>query len=183
MRSDGYWPTGPYASPAGPGKPLPHRSPPPEPTTRNPPLRTGLVGVLVGVTRRLQVAEHGMRWQEGQTVTRRMPSRATSRRAIRKRKNPRDGRCCRHIARVSRTEAPVGVEPTMADLQSAALATWLRSHVVNSFALRYGNLGGMVKFCPSRKPGRMLRDSRILRLCLAIGHGGPGPSILSVSRG
>ena len=24
------------------------------------------------------------------------------------------------------TEAPVGVEPTMADLQSAALATWLR---------------------------------------------------------
>jgi len=50
-------------------------------------------------------------------------------------------------------------------------------------ALRYGNLGGMVKFCLSRKPGRMLRDSRILRLCLAIGHGGPGPSILSVSRG
>ena len=27
-----------------------------------------------------------------------------------------------------RREAPVGVEPTMADLQSAALATWLRSH-------------------------------------------------------
>ena len=25
-------------------------------------------------------------------------------------------------------KAPVGVEPTMADLQSAALATWLRSH-------------------------------------------------------
>ena len=26
-------------------------------------------------------------------------------------------------------EAPVGVEPTMADLQSAALATWLRRHI------------------------------------------------------
>ena len=42
-------------------------------------------------------------------------------------KNPCEGRCCRHIAGVSEAEAPVGVEPTMADLQSAALATWLRS--------------------------------------------------------
>jgi len=33
-------------------------------------------------------------------------------------KNPCEGRCCRHIAGVSEAEAPVGVEPTMADLQS-----------------------------------------------------------------
>ena len=36
-------------------------------------------------------------------MTRRIPSRATSRRVIREPKNPRDGRCCRHIAGVSRT--------------------------------------------------------------------------------
>ena len=59
MRSDGCWPKGPFASPAGPGKPLPHRSPPPKPMTRNPPLRTDLVGVLVGVTRRHSLSGHG----------------------------------------------------------------------------------------------------------------------------
>ena len=32
-------------------------------------------------------------------------------------------------ARSIREEAPVGVGPTMADLQSAALATWLRRHI------------------------------------------------------
>ena len=40
-------------------------------------------------------------------------------------------------------EAPVGVEPTMADLQSAALATWLRRQAT-------GNLGKShrpVKWC------------------------------------
>ena len=48
-------------------------------------------------------------------------------------KNSCDGRCCRHIAGVSEAEAPVGVEPTMADLQSAALATWLRSRIAVRF--------------------------------------------------
>ena len=32
-----------------------------------------------------------------------------------------------------RSEAPVGFEPTMADLQSAALATWLRRLIVKSY--------------------------------------------------
>ena len=55
---------------------------------RNPLLRIGLVGVLVGVARRLQVAEHGMRWQAGKPVTRQIPSRASSPRAIQKQKTP-----------------------------------------------------------------------------------------------
>ncbi len=44
-----------------------------------------------------------------------------------------------------RVEAPVGVEPTMADLQSAALATWLRSHdrdFTRFRSLLQGHLGG-----------------------------------------
>lgn len=42
-------------------------------------------------------------------------------------------------------KAPVGVEPTMADLQSAALATWLRSHVCDCTRFcgtLQGHLGG-----------------------------------------
>jgi hypothetical protein len=35
-----------------------------------------------------------------------------------KTKNSCEGRCCRHIAGASEAEALVGVEPTMADLQS-----------------------------------------------------------------
>ena len=127
MQSGRCWPTAELTSPGGGGKQPRHRSRPPEPTTRSPPLQVGLSGVLVGVTRRLQVAEHGRRWQDGKTVPRQIPSRVTSPRAIQKQKNPCEGRCCRHIAGVSEAEAPVGVEPTMADLQSAALATWLRS--------------------------------------------------------
>ena len=47
-------------------------------------------------------------------------------RALRATKNPRETRGKPGIAGVKAREAPVGVEPTMADLQSAALATWLR---------------------------------------------------------
>ena len=46
-----------------------------------------------------------------------------------KRKDPRKTRENWGFARVFSREAPVGVEPTMADLQSAALATWLRSRI------------------------------------------------------
>ena len=48
--------------------------------------------------------------------------------AAKNKKTPCEDRCCRPFAGGSEAEAPVGVEPTMADLQSAALATWLRSH-------------------------------------------------------
>ena len=44
-----------------------------------------------------------------------------------KRENPRETRETPGLRRGQGGEAPVGVEPTMADLQSAALATWLRS--------------------------------------------------------
>ena len=60
---------------------------------------------------------------------------------------------CRRVGKASRPvqdgskagqEAPVGVEPTMADLQSAALATWLRSRESHRLK-RYGKSGGVVK--------------------------------------
>jgi hypothetical protein len=43
-----------------------------------------------------------------------------------KNKNPREGRCCRPFAGVFEAEAPVGVEPTMADLQSEGGARFAR---------------------------------------------------------
>jgi hypothetical protein len=84
MRSGRCWPTAELASPGGGGKQPQHRLRPPEPTTRSPPLQVGLSGVLVGATRRPQVAGDGRRWQDGKPVTRQMPSRATSPRAIQK---------------------------------------------------------------------------------------------------
>ena len=55
-----------------------------------------------------------------------LPARRGSR--PQKRKNPRETPGKPRIREGQSGEAPVGVEPTMADLQSAALATWLRRH-------------------------------------------------------
>ena len=55
-----------------------------------------------------------------EALPRRIQRRTIRHRRARKQKNPCEGRCCRHIAGVSEADAPVGVEPTMADLQSGA---------------------------------------------------------------
>ena len=66
-----------------------------------------------------RVVAGGASVKEAQTLARHSTPLLTMN-TCRKQKNPCEGRCCRHIAGVSEAEAPVGVEPTMADLQSAA---------------------------------------------------------------
>ena len=46
---------------------------------------------------------------------------------------PRENVIGKRVPTREEKEAPVGVEPTMADLQSAALATWLRRLIVKSY--------------------------------------------------
>jgi hypothetical protein len=70
-------------------------------------------------------------------------------------KNPREGRCCRHFAGVFEAEAPVGVEPTMADLQSAALATWLRSRHPATETLRQAGPIGQALLVASTWPASL----------------------------
>ena len=100
----------------------------------------------------------------------------------RQRKNPRETRDFRGFARVFEGEAPVGVEPTMADLQSAALATWLRSRLCWSpgrspTCSRYGNLGDLVKVFRLPRPQRFCPEQRSSRSCLSIGCPRGVPSI------
>jgi hypothetical protein len=107
------------------------------------------------------------------------PLRASSPRESR---NPRETRDLRGFARVFEREAPVGVEPTMADLQSAALATWLRSRLCWSPGcsrnhLRYGNLGDLVKVFRPPRPQRFCLGQGSSRSCLSIGCPRGVPSI------
>ena len=107
------------------------------------------------------------------------PFRASRAREI---KNPREAREKRGSARVFCSEAPVGVEPTMADLQSAALATWLRSRLCWSPGcspahLRYGNLGDLVKVFRLPRPQRFCPGQGSSRSCLSIGCPRGVPSI------
>ena len=52
-----------------------------------------------------------------------------------------------------RKEAPVGVEPTMADLQSAALATWLRRLSENARKVRlFGRLEKVARAVKRNRP-------------------------------
>jgi hypothetical protein len=72
----------------------------------------------------------------------------------------------------------------MADLQSAALATWLRSRYLRP--KRYGRLGRLVKLCPSRQPGRHRRRTRFFRSChrnRLSGRRGFNPFLTPVNRG
>ncbi len=123
-----------------------------------------------------------MRWQAGQ------------RRPIRSRRlaarpppspTPVPGTTWHRLARGGKREkkeAPVGVEPTMADLQSAALATWLRSRLCWSpgcspTCSRYGNLGDLVKVFRLPRPQRFCPEQRSSRSCLSIGCPRGVPSI------
>ncbi len=97
-----------------------------------------------------------------------------------KRKSPRESR---GLLVVSIEEAPVGVEPTMADLQSAALATWLRSRIwwAGRQAIplsRYGRPGKLVKVCRLLKPDRSCVAHGSIGSCLGIGSRLPESSIL-----
>ena len=49
---------------------------------------------------------------------------------------PRENVTGKRVPTREEKEAPVGVEPTMADLQSAALATWPRSHLPKYYLYR-----------------------------------------------
>lgn len=76
------------------------RSQRPEQTMQRPILTLHPARVLVGVTRRLQVAQHGTRRQDGMSVTRPIDHRAIGPRATQKRKDPRDPAVFQRIARV-----------------------------------------------------------------------------------
>ena len=64
------------------------------------------------------------------------------------------------LRREKKKEAPVGVEPTMADLQSAALATWLRRRMRMTETLRQAGQHGQVVSVEVTLPGRFCRSRR-----------------------
>ena len=81
------------------------------------------------------------------------------------------------VAAVTKKEAPVGVEPTMADLQSAALATWLRRRLrssTNAMANRANwstliHRADSVTHAGSRSPGRLGASYQLARLYRCCG--------------
>jgi hypothetical protein len=101
-------------------------------------------------------------------------------------KNPRDHTRFRWIARVFGEEAPVGVEPTMADLQSAALATWLRSHTMGRTSCprspRYGSSCRSVKATRSVELCRFLLAEGFRGSGIGIGRTGRLPSVCRAGR-
>src|SRR5207253_2679905 len=63
-------------------------------------------------------------------------------------------------------KAPVGVEPTMADLQSAALATWLRRPELNLLVESYLGLSFRSRGTDRARGGKSRRVT--LRFCFAL---------------